>query len=268
MVARGKRGFPTVRRSRSWPEKKTSILEPIGGDSFTPGQMAKVTYKDLIPVGTTLIVGAVCFGLGVIYGNWPYSVETLYRYNTDAFDLTLRHYQMWANTPPFVHYVFHAVMGLGLIGCFIKLYKPDPESQYFEYGTLALVMLSIVVYLTNLRTGINSCISGNWGEVDQNTGLNVMAASQVMVAVILLGVLVLQGGLYYAELEDRDLQRKFYAEQEKEAQQQAEVNELAAEDVANEAKDKKKLKLKLKLKLPAGEAKLTGTAKKSAKKRA
>ena len=81
----------------------------------------------------------------------------------------------------YVHYTLHAVGLLGLIGHFIKLYKPDEDAKYFEYGSLGLFMVGVVIYLTNLRTGVNSCLVGQWGDVDYQTGINVMAASQVMI---------------------------------------------------------------------------------------
>ena len=115
----------------------------------------------------------------------------------------------------YVHYTLHAVGLLGLIGHFIKLYKPDEDAKYFEYGSLGLFMVGVVIYLTNLRTGVNSCLVGQWGDVDYQTGINVMAASQVMIIFVLLGVLLLQGGLYYAQWYDNKLKEEFYRQEPK-----------------------------------------------------
>lgn len=174
-----------------------------------------MAYKDLVPVGTTLIIAATSFALGVIYGNWPYDVHTLWRHDStgEFFEQSLRHYKMWATAPMYVHYTFHVILGLGFAGCFIKLFKPLEDAKYFEYGTLVMYMVGVVIYLSNLRIGINSCIHGDWGDVDMNTGINVIAASQVMIVFALVGVLVLQGGLYYAQWYDARLKAQFLAEE-------------------------------------------------------
>lgn len=192
-----------------------------------------MAYKDLVPVGSALLIGATSFGLGAIYGNWPYDVETLFRYDPtgQSFERSLAHYLVWANAPPYVHYTLHAVMALGLIGCFVKLYKPDPDATYFEYGSLGLFVLAIIIYLTNLRTGLYSCVHQNWGEVDMKTGLNVMAALQIMIVVVLAGVLVLQGGLYYATWYDAKLKADFLR---REAEHAAEPVVVAEEVVVVE----------------------------------
>lgn len=168
-----------------------------------------MAYADLVPVGTMLSVGAACFGLGVIYGNLPYDYYTLWLPEREAIGRSIAHYSAWANAPPRVHYILHFVMFLGLSGCFIKMFKPHPEAKYFEWGTLGALMIAIMIYFTNLRIGINSCLTGIWGDVDEITGVNVMAASQFMMAVVLFGVVVLQGGLYYAQWYESTIQAEF-----------------------------------------------------------
>ncbi|CUM45653.1 uncharacterized protein AC631_01577 [Debaryomyces fabryi] len=178
-----------------------------------------MAYKDIVPVGSALIIGATSFGLGVFYANLPYDLNTLWRHDEtgNAFITSLAHYSIWGNSPAYVHHIFHFVMALGFIGAFIKLYKPSEDAKYFEYGSLFLYMVGVIIYLTNLRIGVNSCLAGEWGEVDMPTGINVMAASQVMIGFALFGVLLLQGGLYYAEWYDNKLKQKFFEEEERAA---------------------------------------------------
>lgn len=195
-----------------------------------------MAYKDLVPVGTGLIIAATSFGLGVVYSNLPYDYFTLWKHDPEGFTRSLAHYTNWANAPRRVHHIFHFVMFLGLSGCFIKLYKPSDDVKYFEYGTLGLMMVGIIIYLTNLRIGVNSCLTGQWGEVDQKTGINVMAASQFLIVIALTGVLILQAGLYYAEWYDAKIKREFLA---KEAAASAPAASEPAEE-ANEAKSDSK----------------------------
>ncbi|KAG7193949.1 uncharacterized protein KQ657_005148 [Scheffersomyces spartinae] len=168
-------------------------------------------YKEIVPIGTGLILFASGFSLGIIYGQWPWDLNTLWRYDETgaAFEKTLAMYKVWNESPLYVHYLLHFVFVLGLIGHFIKLYKPTDDTMYFHYGSLGLFVLAIVIYLTNLRIGLQSVDHGDWGEVDYQTGLNVMAASKMMIVVILVGVLFLQGGLYYATWYDAELKREF-----------------------------------------------------------
>lgn len=201
-----------------------------------------MAYKDLVPVGTGLIIAATSFGLGVVYSNTAYDYNTLWRYDAEGFARSLAHYSNWANAPMRIHYILHAVMFLGLSGCFIKLYKPLDDAKYFEYGTLGLMMAGIVIYLTNLRIGVNSCITGQWGEVDQNTGINVMAASQFLIVVALVGVLILQGGLYYAEWYDAKIKREFLEKEAAEAREAEVAPEAASTGVETRSKAKKKAK--------------------------
>lgn len=178
-----------------------------------------MAYKDIVPVGSGLIISATSFGLGVIYANLPYDLNTLWRPDVTgtASLASLAHYSTWGNSPAFVHHIFHFVIALGFIGSFIKLYKPSEDAKYFEYGSLFLYMAGVIIYLTNLRIGVNSCLVGEWGEVDMPTGINVMAASEVMIAFALFGVLLLQGGLYYAEWYDNKLKAQFFEEEERAA---------------------------------------------------
>lgn len=174
-------------------------------------------YRDILPIGTALIISATSFGLGLIYSNLPYDVHTLWRLDEtgEHFQQSLNHYSVWANAPYFVYHVLHFVIFVGLVGCFIKLYKPNPDVKYFEYGTLVMYMLGIVIYLSNMRIGINSCITGEWGDVDMHTGINVMAASQFIIVFALVGVLLLQGGLYYATWYDAKLKKEFFENERK-----------------------------------------------------
>merc|ERR1712080_331355 len=74
-------------------------------------------------------------------------------------------------------------------------------------------------------------ITGEWGEVDSKTGINVIAASQVMIILVLVGVLVLQGGLYYAQWYDEELKKEFYETEAREAALAAERQAKQEEDI-------------------------------------
>lgn len=177
--------------------------------------MRWMSYQALTPIGTGLIIFATAFGLGAVYGNLPYDYETLWAFKGDlsVFDDSITHYKQWASAPMRVHHIFHAVCLIGLAGSIIKIYKPPEDLKYFEYGSMGLLFLAIIIYLTNIRIGANSAYYDSWGEVSRETGLNVIGASQFMIVVALVGVLILQGGLYFAEWYDGELKKEFFAQE-------------------------------------------------------
>lgn len=149
------------------------------------------------------------------YSNWSYDYFTLWQQPVDAaFERSLAHYQNWYNMPMFFHHVHHLCAVLGLIGFFFKLYKPSESNKLFDGGSLFLYMVGIVIYLTNLRRGGASAVAREWGEVDEHTGINIIAASQVLIVLTFLGVIGLQVGQYWAEIEDSKIAIKAMEEEE------------------------------------------------------
>ncbi|KAK9235333.1 Shr3 amino acid permease chaperone [Lipomyces kononenkoae] len=164
---------------------------------------------------TSLILCSSSFLLGVLFVNWTYDHKTLWTPNpTDnVFAMAKQHYTLLATEPVIIQHVFHTVIGLGLLGFILKLYKPSESNKLFDGGSLVLFMAGLIVYLTNVRRGFFSVLDGDWGDVDERTGINVIAASQVIIAFTLLGVLGLQVGQYYAEVQDDREQAEFEREQ-------------------------------------------------------
>lgn len=165
--------------------------------------------------------------LGLLSANWIYDFNTLFNANvtTEMFENSITHYKTWAEIPRIPLHVIHAILGLGFIGSFIKIYKPSEDAKYFEYGTLGLYLLTFCVYLTNLRTGAESAVSGNWGDVDSFTGVNVLAASQIIMIILLFGVIMLQCGLYYGEWEYQNRLAAFNKELEEEKVEESKKSE-------------------------------------------
>ncbi|ODV88780.1 hypothetical protein CANCADRAFT_32263 [Tortispora caseinolytica NRRL Y-17796] len=84
----------------------------------------------------------------------------------------------------------------------MKLYKPSEANKLFDGGSLVLYMVAIIMYGSSIRHGVTASVTGVWGDVSQNEGINVIAASQVIILLVLIGVLVLQLGQFYAEIEE------------------------------------------------------------------
>lgn len=136
-------------------------------------------------------------------------------------------------SPPLVSRILHIVIGTGLVGFFTKLYKPSEANMLFDGASLVLYMCGITVYIANIVKGLRVVTAGSYGQqelvegesmvssgipneeyVGREDSLRVMAASNTILALVLMGVLVLQAGQWYAqrkeeaEIDEIDRQEK------------------------------------------------------------
>lgn len=111
--------------------------------------------------------------------------------------------------------VLHIIIAVGLLGFITKLYKPSESNMLFDGASLVMYMIGLIMYGTNVLRGLRVVESGNYGaEVGRVDTLRVMAASQVILALVLVGVLVLQSGQWYAERKEREEVKKIEAQEE------------------------------------------------------
>jgi predicted membrane channel-forming protein YqfA (hemolysin III family) len=50
--------------------------------------------------------------------------------------------------------MLHAVIGVGIFGHLVKLYKPNESNYLFDGASLVLYMIAVVLYGTSVTTGI------------------------------------------------------------------------------------------------------------------
>lgn len=115
------------------------------------------------------------------------------------------------NSPPLVVRMLHSIIGVGLLGFMIKLYKPTEAQLLFDGASLALYMIGIIIYVANIIKGLNSIAAGEFYRssateapklLGREDGLRVLCASNTILALVLVGVLVLQAGQWYAERKE------------------------------------------------------------------
>ncbi|KAL6944284.1 hypothetical protein ACO0RG_001016 [Hanseniaspora osmophila] len=181
--------------------------------------MPKFTYKEVCSIGTGLILSGTFFVIGLITAQFPYDLPLLFDKNVTQqhFDNSLSHYQNLFYTPKYIIGIYIGLYSLGMLGCLIRIYKPHPDLQMFEYGTLILYFLTVCVFLTNVKTGIDSCHYREWGEITENQGLAVIGSSNLIILIIISGVLILQIGLWWTNWDYQSRLQEFFAEEEKEA---------------------------------------------------
>lgn len=117
------------------------------------------------------------------------------------------------------------VIGVGLLGFIMKLYKPTEANKLFDGASLALYMCGITVYGVNIVKGMRAASAGIYGDrtlaedetlfdkavegtdavfIGREDSLRVIAASNTILAFILMGVLVLQAGQWYAQRKEAE----------------------------------------------------------------
>jgi len=91
----------------------------------------------------------------------------------------------------------------------------------FDGASLVLYVCGVTVYIANIVKGLRLVTGGQYGaelaqteeEAEQVLGredsLKVLAASNTILALILVGVLILQAGQWYAERKDEQESEKF-----------------------------------------------------------
>ncbi|KAF2242797.1 secretory component protein-like protein shr3 [Trematosphaeria pertusa] len=179
-----------------------------------------------------LIIGPTCFFLGILFSSFPYDYNVLWKTPEDRefyFKILEDHIKFLHASPPIISRILHIAIGTGLLGFLMKLYKASEANMLFDGASLVLYMAGITVYVTNIVKGFRVVTAGIYGNVtpeqDKNAEdyitredtLRVFAASNTILALVLVGVLVLQAGQWYAlrkeeaelkEIEDKAEEKK------------------------------------------------------------
>ncbi|KAL8693348.1 MAG: hypothetical protein Q9218_001827, partial [Villophora microphyllina] len=166
---------------------------------------------------------ATSFFLGILFSLFPYDYPLLWTASppSEANFYTLEsHLRFLHASPPIIPRILHIVIAVGLLGFFIKLYRPSESNMLFDGASLVLYMCGFVVYMANIVKGLRVISSGKYdvelvegetavgvqggmpGEgkpLQRDDSLKVLAASNTILALVLVGVLVLQAGQWYAE---------------------------------------------------------------------
>lgn len=123
-------------------------------------------------------------------------------------------------SPPLIARLLHIMVAVGFLGFFIKLFRPSESNMLFDGASLVMYLIGVGVYVANIVKGLRTVSSDVWaaggfeerhegpltGEIvlGREDSLKVMAASNTILALVLVGVLVLQGGQWYAERKELD----------------------------------------------------------------
>lgn len=162
--------------------------------------------------------------MGIIFSLFPYDYPILWSTSpTPAahYDYLEAHLRFLHASPPLIPRILHIVIFLGLAGLLTKLFRPSESNMLFDGASLVLYMCGVTVYIANIVKGLRLVTDGRYGdyvdekiamgELDESAGgqilgredsLKVLSASNTILALVLVGVLVLQAGQWYAERKD------------------------------------------------------------------
>lgn len=166
---------------------------------------------------------ATCFFLGILFASFPYDFPMLWSKEPLVADFLPQleaHLKFMHAAPPLIHRMLNIMVFVAFAGLLIKLFRPSEANFLFDGASLILYVIGAATYMTNIVRGLRALSDGVWdqpefaktrrGESDgeyilgKEDSLRVMSASNTILALVLIGVLVLQAGQWYAEKRDRD----------------------------------------------------------------
>lgn len=162
----------------------------------------------------------------MLFSAFPYDYPLLWTSEPTPsayYDQFETHLKFLHASPPIIPRILHIAIAVGFSGFFIKLFKPSEANLLFDGASLLLYVIGVVVYITNIVKGLRIVTSGVYGlkesdsemAIGREDSLRVLAASNTILALVLVGVLVLQAGQWYAERKEQDEVAK-YEKEEKE----------------------------------------------------
>ncbi|KAI0164688.1 secretory component protein-like protein [Xylariaceae sp. FL1272] len=195
-------------------------------------------YRGSASFATFMIIGPTCFLLGILFAEFPYDYPLLWTSDPiepSYLDQLETHLKFVHNAPALISRMLNIMIGTGFTGFFIKLFKASESNILFDGASLVLYVIGIGVYVANIVKGFRFVTDGIWHKPDfegnlpvaeqnlqENGGrvvlsredsLKVMAASNTILALVLVGVLILQAGQWYAERKDNEEYERVEAEQ-------------------------------------------------------
>ncbi|EGO52302.1 hypothetical protein NEUTE1DRAFT_90437 [Neurospora tetrasperma FGSC 2508] len=181
-------------------------------------------YRGSGSFSTFIIIGPVCFFLGILFAQFPYDFPLLWTsepVQATYYDFLETHVKFLHASPLIISRILNIVIFVGLLGFFMKLFRPAESNVLFDGASLILYVIGVGVYTSNIVKGMRTITAGIWdmedfagikhdgpvsGEVilGREDTMKVLSASNTILAMVLVGVLVLQAGQWYAESKEKD----------------------------------------------------------------
>ncbi|KAK0392628.1 hypothetical protein NLU13_2123 [Sarocladium strictum] len=184
-------------------------------------------YRGSGSFATFMIIGPTCFFLGILFASFPYDYPLLWTkepVSPEYYDQLATHLKFMHQSPPLIGRLLNIIVSVGFVGFFIKLFRPSEANFLFDGASLILYFIGVAVYIANIVKGLRTVSSGVWDDptnrhsrageqpgetiLGRDDSLKVLSASNTILALVLVGVLVIQAGQWYAEKRDMDDDRE------------------------------------------------------------
>jgi len=193
----------------------------------------------------------VCFFLGILFASFPYDFPLLWTSDpvpAEYYDQLEMHLKFMHQSPPLIARLLSIIISVGFFGFLIKLFRPSEANVLFDGASLTLYVFAVGIYIANIVKGLRTVSAGAWGPdaaatfstvsgevpLSREESLRVLAASNTILALVLVGVLVLQAGQWYAERKEADELEKI--DKEKKGDGQAERREARSGSFGSQKK--------------------------------
>ncbi|KZP26659.1 hypothetical protein FIBSPDRAFT_854713 [Athelia psychrophila] len=165
-----------------------------------------------------LVLAATSFFMGVQYICFNVDYRMLYQEVTEqAVTDGFQFYATFFNAPPAIRALLHGMIGVAFLALLAKIHAWDESAMFFDGSSLIGYIFALAVYATvcipALRTVVEP-VKGVDSREDQIEAMRVLGAGNTIIIVLLIGVLLLQGGEEYARrAEARELAKMIAGEQ-------------------------------------------------------
>ncbi|KAI1817765.1 putative secretory component protein shr3 [Poronia punctata] len=198
-------------------------------------------YRGASSFATFMIISPVCFFLGILFAQFPYDFPLLWTTEPITplyLDQLETHLKFLHQSPPLIARLLSIMIVIGFLGFFMKLFRPSESNMLFDGASLVLYVIGVGIYVANIVKGLRFVSAGIWHQEDfqgnlppsqqnleandgkvvlgREDSLKVMAASNTILALVLVGVLVLQAGQWYAERKDNEEYERVMGQQQQE----------------------------------------------------
>lgn len=214
------------------------------------------------------LIPATAFFLGILFSLFPYDYPLLWasgRPSETHLLQTEAHLRLLHASPALIVRILHTMITVGLLGLVLKLYRASESNLLFDGGSCVLYLCGIIVYVANIVKGLRIVTEGSYGHnlvdpkptaseglsahsasagepvLGREDNLKVLSASNTILALVLVGVLVLQAGQWYAERADEREKVKILEEEEttkKKERERSETDDSTSNAVGRKSSQK------------------------------
>ncbi|KIY70812.1 hypothetical protein CYLTODRAFT_419486 [Cylindrobasidium torrendii FP15055 ss-10] len=152
-----------------------------------------------------LVLGPVSFFIGILFVCLTVDQRILWGEFTDAVrEDGFQFYATFYKAPTAIKNMLHGFGFIGLVGLISKLHKWDESAMFFDGSCIGAYVFALAVYFTvtlpTLRTVVEPLAEDSvWV---RGEALRVLSAGNIIIALCLGAILVMQAGQEYAHRTD------------------------------------------------------------------